>query len=43
MDIIWKKYKKIDIKKADYFGNIYIAKNKTTEEYFEIREINKKK
>ena len=43
MDIIWKKYKKIDIKKADYFGNIYIAKNKTTEEYFEISEINKKK
>ena len=27
MDIIWKKYKKIDIKKADYFGKKKQQKN----------------
>ena len=38
---IWKKYKKIGLLGSNIFGNVYKAKSKYNNEYFEIKEIKK--
>ena len=38
---IWEKYKKIGILGSAIFGNVYKAKSKYNNEYFEIKEIKK--
>ena len=40
---IWEKYKKIGLLDSGVFGNIYKAKLKYNNEYFEIKEIKKLK